>query len=494
MVLQKIWIFSTVVILFTFNLAFAQHHGGEAAPPVSFGNKKVTVTTWIEPADFVPGKHTSVNLKARFYDGTTNTNIEKVTYRVQIFSGEMLLASQMFYDKDGELGVVIQPRSECAEKEIWRCTKYEGEKDPVVPSAFTSSGNSPPIIRGPVFDKSGIYTVKVAIIGATNPKTQTTEDINFETTINIAHEQKFSTKTAQGQMPITVKSFQDKLSNFQFDEQTKSITFEMPFHWEHAEHVSLVRNDIEIPKRFVPFQNINAFKGTINGIPIFVKDMHFDPYSSKDTNILRLLVTAEELKILGQKIGSDKHIMSVQITPDTNALKSKDVVFPNGYKAAISYDARYGASKDVSFTIAFFDPSGSLAKDIRYAYSIKDSGGNEFAVNTGNANLLGIAVPGGVDARLITIPSKGTYTLQLILIGKGPVDFGSFAPASMQFDISEIKTEPAKTDSTKINAAKVEKTYTATKDTKKSDIKDTKKSEKKKSSKTKSANTKTNKS
>lgn len=437
--MQKTWIFASLaVILFTFNLAFAQHHGGEAAPPISFGNKKVTVATWIEPADFISGKHTSANLKARFYDSVTNTNIEKVTYRVQIFSGNTLLASQMFYDKDGELGVVIKPNSNCAEKEIWRCTKYEGEKDLIVPSAFTSSGNSPPIIKGPVFDKPGSYKVKVAIIGATNPKTQTSEDIEFETTINIAEEQQFSFATAAGKTPITVKAFQDKITNFKFSESTGTISFVMPFSWEHAQHVSLVRNDIEIPKSFAPFQNVNSFKGTINGIPIFASDLHFDPHSSKNTNTLHFLVTGEELKILQKKNSGDKHTMLVEITPDTSAaIKSKDVSFSNGYKATISYDTRYGTSKDVAFTLAFFDSSGVVAKDIRYAFSVKDSKGNEFIVNTGNANPLGISVPSGVDSRLITIPSTGSYTLQLVLTGRGLINFDPFVPSSLQFDISE---------------------------------------------------------
>ncbi len=469
-----IWVVATLlVILFSFNLAFAQHHGGEAAPPISFGNKQVTVSTVLEPADFIPGKHSSANLKVRFYDSQTNTNIEKVTYRVQIFSGETLLASQMFYDKDGELGVVIKPNSNCAEKEVWRCTKYEGEKDLIVPSALTSSGNSPPIIKGPVFDKSGTYTVKVAIIGATNPKTQTAEDINFETNIVIAQEQKLSIKTAQGETSITIKAFQDKLTNFQFSEPTKSISFEMPFHWEHAGHTSLVRNDIEIPKNFAPFQNVNSFKGTINGIPIFPKDLHFDPYSNKDTNVIHFLVADEELKILKKKIGDDKHTMLVEITPEaSNAIKSTEVKFSNGYKAAVSYDTRYGASKDISFTIAFFDSSGTLAKEIRYAYSVKDSKGNEFIVNTGGSgNLLGISVPNGVDSRLVTIPSKGSYTLQLVLIGRGLIDFDSFVSASLNFDISEAKSEPA--DTTKSD--KPEK-----KVTKKSDKNDTKKKTEKK--------------
>jgi len=469
---KGIWILILSVALFSFNLAFAQHHGGEAAPPISFGNKQVTVSTSLEPVDFIPGKHTSANLKVRFYDSQTNTNIEKVTYRVQIFSGETLLASQTFYDKDGELGVVIKPNSNCAEKEVWRCTKYEGEKDLIVPNALTSSGNSPPIIKGPVFDKGGTYTVKVAIIGATNPKTQTAEDINFETNIVIAQEQKLSIKTAQGETPITIKAFQDKLTNFQFSESAKSISFEMPFSWEHAEHVALVRNDIEIPKNFVPFQNVNSFKGTINGIPIFPKDLHFDPYSSKETNIIHFLVTGEELKTLKKKVGEDKQTMLVVITPEqNNAVKSADVKFSNGYTATISYDTRYSASKDVPFTIAFFDSSGIVAKEIRYAYSVKDPKGNEFGVNTGdNSNLLGISVTGGVDSRLITIPDKGSYTLQLVLIGRGLIDFGSFVPASMQFDISE-KGDPANTT----KSDKAEK-----KDTKKSDKKDTKKKVEKK--------------
>jgi hypothetical protein len=428
-----------LLILLSFGIAYGQHHGGQAAPPVSFGNREVTVATSIEPTDFIPGKQSSVNLKVRFFDSQTNMNIEKVTYRIQIFSGEKLLSSQMFYDKDGELDIKIQPNSECAEKELWRCTVYEGDKDPVVPSALASSSISPPIIRGPVFDKSGMYTVKVAIIGATNPKTQTTEDINFETNISIAHEQQFSIKTTQGQIPMIVRSFQDKLSSFQFDESAKSISFEMPFHWTHGEYVPLVRNDIEIPKEFSPFKNVNSFKGTVNGIQIFAKDLHFDPYSNKDTNIIHFLITNEELKLIQQKIGSEQHTMLVEIVPDAiSAIKSNDITFSNGYKATVSYDTRYGASKDVSFTIAFFDPTGSLAKEIRYAYSVKDSNGNEFIINTGNnAQLLGISLPSGVDSRLITIPSKGSYTLQLVLLGKGLIDFNPYVPTSMQFNVVE---------------------------------------------------------
>ncbi|WP_177318933.1 peptidase [Candidatus Nitrosotenuis cloacae] len=439
----KLLIFAAFfAVLLSVNLAYAQHHGGSAAPPVSFGDKQVTISAALDPADFNPSKDSTAKLNVRFFDSKSNTNIEKVTYRVQILSGETLLAAQMFYDSDGELTVKIQPKSGCAEKEVWRCTKYEGDKDPIVPSALTSSATSTPIMKGPVFDKPGPYTVKVAIIGATNPKTQTTEDIEFETTINIAQEQQLSLATTTGKTPVTVRTFQDEITNFQFTESTNTISFEMPFHWEHAQHTPMIRTDIEIPKSFANFQNVNSFKGTVNGIPIFSKDLSLDTYSNKDTNVLHFVITGEELKMLAKKV-TDKHTMVVQIMPDASAvLKSTDVKFSNGYKATISYDPRYGSSKDVSFTMAFFDSSGALAKDIRYAYSVQDYKGKEFIVNTGkNGDILGIPVPSGADSRLITIPSKGAYTLQMYLIGRGLVDFDPYVPASLKFNISDVSPD-----------------------------------------------------
>jgi hypothetical protein len=435
-----------LVFAFSFPLVFAQHHGGEQAPPISFGDKKVTVSAVLDPPDFIPGKDGMATLKVRFFDSNTNTNIEHVTYRVQIFQGGNLVANQMFFDRNGEMKVQVQPVSGCQEKDLWRCTTYEGEKDLIVPNALTTSGNSLPIIRGPVFDKSGEYLLKVSIIGATNPRTQTAQDINFETSINIAQEQQFSINTAQGTTPIKVKAFQDAITQFAFDENTKSISFAIPFHWEHAEHTGLVRNDIEIPKSFAPYQNVKTFKGTVNGIPIFPSDLHYDVYSSRESNILHFLITGEELKMIKGKLRlSDLHTMDVVITPDdSSAIKSTDVLFSNGYKATVSYDTRYGKSKDVAFTLAFFDASGELAKDIRYAFSVSDSTGKEFIQNIGtNPRLLGLPTPSGVDSRLIMIPQQGDYTMQLILVGRGMVDFSPFASAKMSFNIAEQAMRPA---------------------------------------------------
>ena len=432
-----------LVFLLTFQLSFAQHHSGQQAPPISFGSGQVTVNTSLIPADFIPGKNSDVNLKIRFFDISTNMNIERVTYRVQIFYGMQLVANQMFFDKDGELDIKIQPRSECVQAELWKCTKYQGETDPVVPNALTSSALSTPLITGPVFSKSGQYTVKTAIIGATNPKTQTTEDITFETAITIPHEQQFMITSSNIQYPILVKNFQESITNLQYDESSHSIIFQMPFEWNHVEQMDSVKNYFEIPKNFPPFQNVNSFSGTINDVTIFPKDLHYDQYSNKNTNIIHFTIGNDELK----QLKSDNSGMKVVITPDSqSSIVTKDLFFDNGYKAIVSYDSRYSLSKEHLFSIAFFDSQGNLASNVRYGYSVNDPLGKEIVNTGGNPNILGISLANGVDTRIIDISSDGNYLMQIVLIGIGTNDFERFIFKEFEFEASNTeipKTVPS---------------------------------------------------
>ena len=189
----------------------------------------------------------------------------------------------------------------------------------------------------------------------------------------------------------------------------------------------------------------------------------------------RFAITGEELKMLAQKV-TDKHTMSVQIYPDTNlVLKRTDVKFSNGYKASVSYDPRFGPSKDIPITVAFFDSSGILAKYIRYAYSIQDSQGKEIIVNTGSGgNSVGISVPSGADSRLVTIPSKGSYTLQMYLVGRGLIDFDQYVPVSVKLDITQASsTSPKQAPDQKATMSKSESKTDKTSPSK--TVKDTKK-------------------
>ena len=139
MIKEILAVFLVLTIGIAVPSAFAQHHGGAQAPPVSFGEGEVTVSTSLNPPDFVPNKGEEANLKIRFFDAASNQNIENVTYRVQIFQGSDLVANKMFFDADGELDIIVQPNPICENKELWKCTTYYGEEDLIVPNALSSS-------------------------------------------------------------------------------------------------------------------------------------------------------------------------------------------------------------------------------------------------------------------------------------------------------------------------------------------------------------------
>ncbi|MDH3502356.1 MAG: peptidase, partial [Nitrosopumilus sp.] len=355
-------------------MAFAQHHGGEQAPPISFGDGQVTVSTSIFPMDFIPDESSSVDLRIRFYDAYSNMNIESTTYRVQIFSGTDLVANQMFFDKDGHLDIKIQPNSNCENDVLWKCTKYHGEQDPIVPNALTSSASSKPVIIGPVFDKSGDYTVKTSIIGAKNPKTQTEKDIVFETKITIPSKQQFPITFNGVEYPVIIKNFETSLNDFNFDESSNSFVFQIPYNWSHLDQTDTIKSYFEFPKNFPPFENVYGFVGKANHDVVLEGSIHYDEYSKKDNNIIHFIIDQNHLK----EIDKDSQQIKIAISPlPTSSTVKEELIFDNGFKAIFVYDSNIKNNSEFGFHIVFFDQDNNLASNVRYVYGLKNPSENE---------------------------------------------------------------------------------------------------------------------
>ena len=92
---------------------------------------------------------------------------------------------------------------------------------------------------------------QVSIVGATNPKTLTTQDLLFETFLHLPEKQIFEIKTASAQeFPISIKSHNDKISNFIYDETLDKISYEIPFNWNEHNHDSNISQIISFEKDF----------------------------------------------------------------------------------------------------------------------------------------------------------------------------------------------------------------------------------------------------
>ena len=91
---HKFALFITIIGIFTIPAlipdVFGHGLGGDQAEPISFGDMEVTVSTQLSPSDITVGEIDDANMQVRFFDTLTDTNLDKVTYRIEVWhSGEL---------------------------------------------------------------------------------------------------------------------------------------------------------------------------------------------------------------------------------------------------------------------------------------------------------------------------------------------------------------------------------------------------------------------
>ena len=407
--------------------------GGDQAEPLSFGDMEVTVRTEITPSDITVGDIDDINLSVRFFDILTDTTLEKVTYRVEVWQSGELLARNLFYDLDGTLNVEIRPKADCTEAKLVNCTTYGGSEHVSAPGALFVQGEGKPTISGPLFIKGGLYNVRVDIEGATSPKTLLANLLSYDTFISVAQEQDFFVKTANAEeIPVIVKTYYDDVDNFQFDTADNSISFDMPFDWtpSYVDLVQVVHEEVRVPKSFTPYSEGKQFKGYVNGVEIDQRALLNDPYSFDDTNVVHFLITKNTLEMINETLGPENHSnpkMKLKLVPLSDVSKNSTEFYlvDNQYEQVpttvnISWDGNYGAGDQVPFEIAFFDENRDLIQDIRFAAILFDQNGEEIERFTGDDPAFpGIHAPEGIDILTMYIPSQGQYRIDIAVLGTG---------------------------------------------------------------------------
>ena len=309
---HKFTLFITAIAIFTISAAlpnaFGHGLGGDQAPPLSFGDMEVTVRTQLSPSDITVGEIDSANMQIRFFDTLTDENLDKVTYRIEVWQSGELLARNLFYDLDGTLDIKLKPKPGCDEINLHECTVYGGSEHVSAPGALYVQGAActdenldicgRPSITGPIFVKGGLYKIRVDIEAATSPRTVLATLLSYDTFVSVAQEQDFFIKTANAEIPVIVKTYYDDVDNFKFDQSNNAISFDMPFDWspDYVDLVQVVHEEVRVPKTFAPYAEGKQFKGYVNGVEIDQRALLNDPYSYDDTNIVHFLITKNELQ------------------------------------------------------------------------------------------------------------------------------------------------------------------------------------------------------
>ena len=442
-VLVIIIAFFTIPVIFPD--AFGHGLGGDQAPPLTFGDMEVTVRVQLTPSDITVGDVSSANMQVRFFDTLTDLNLDKVTYRIEIWQSGELLARNLFYDNDGRLDIKIKPKFGCDEINLISCTTYGGSEHASAPGALFVQGPTctddnldfcaRPTITGPIFVKGGLYNIRVDIEAATSPRTLLATLLSYDTFVSVAQEQNFFIKTANAEeIPIIIKTYYDDVDNLKFDQSDNSISFDMPFDWnpDYVNLVQVVHEEIKIPKSFAPYAVGTQFKGYVNGVEIDQRALLNDPFSNEDVNIVHFMISKNDFLKINEVLGPDNYNnkkMDLKLVPLGQVSKSSTEFYlvvseTNDDKVPttvnISWDRKYSANQEIPFEFTFFNNNRELIKDIRYAYFVFDESDQELASNVGDDPLiLGILSTEGIDVQRIFVPSQGQIRINVQVLGTG---------------------------------------------------------------------------
>jgi hypothetical protein len=235
---------------------------------------------------YIPNLYKITILKNDFNNGKI---IEKVFLSGSFFSKNGTLILQFDSNKTNYINNNIN-------KEIHKYNIDKDHNDKVI----RSDENGIIVINKPSLD-SGIYRLKVNV----NLSNTTAADVNkdvilkFDSYLSLGNI--LDLKIGNPDKKFTILSFNDKILRYDYDQQSKKISFEIPFKYNMTrieEGFIYIHVEIKIPNTFNEFFNAKEYLSTINSIDhnkISSASVSIDRYSNSSNITVHFILDSNSL-------------------------------------------------------------------------------------------------------------------------------------------------------------------------------------------------------
>lgn len=353
----------SVLVIGSASNVYGHGLGLDTIKPIDVNGKKITITTEITPMDFTEDKEKKI--RVRSVDSQTSQNTNNTTFLIGLYHDGKMIFRNYFFSQNGIINIKINPT-------INGNTTITGEKDSLL-GAWYETDSKPIEITSPVFSSGGLYHFEIEIRTIDKP-TNIVENLGTHTAdITIPTKQKFNEKNENGEsVTFGVKSYYDKISNFDYDSNVNIVSFEMPFDWseQNISHVSVVHEEVHFPKKFSDFF-VPSYTGKVNGIDLFKSSITIDDYSDENERIVHFILSQDNLKFLKQtqqKMGIDEP-ENMKFTLEA----SYNVVFP-----MVAMTKNEEIQVDLSWDPIIVEPD----KDTKFIFTFRNAKTGETLRNT----------------------------------------------------------------------------------------------------------------
>ena len=212
-------------------------------------------------------------------------------------------------------------------------------------------------------------------------------DVEFEVQVSVTDVSYFQEDTGSKETEFRVKSYYDKISNFEYDskENIAKISFPFDFSESNISHTNVIHTEIMFPKDTLEFLSPNYF-GTGNGIELFKSSIFIDDYSEEDNRIVHFVLLPDHLRHIKNQMKKTVEELPNEI--NLVLTKGKEIEFPlrtltlsEEYQVDLSWDPKVIIpGEKVKFIYTFRDTTDlGPIRDSDYTMTILQNGQTIFS-------------------------------------------------------------------------------------------------------------------
>ena len=287
--LKKLVIFTLIAcLLFPASSVFGHGLGIDAISSIDIQGKDISIS--VEMPMYFENDQEQITITAT--EDKTNENAKNVTFLIGLFHENEIIFRNYFFAEDGILSINVIPTQQ---DEV----TINGQQDSLL-GAWHGTESNPIEITGPLFDSGGLYNFEIEIRTIDDPTNIVDNSGTYNADLTLIETISFIQKDSENHdVEFRVKSYFDKISNFQYNSETKEITFEMPFDWREKQmsHVPVVHEEVHFPKDFSEFLS-PGYSGYVNGIELFKASVSIDDYTEEDERIVHFILLQDHLRYL----------------------------------------------------------------------------------------------------------------------------------------------------------------------------------------------------
>jgi len=358
--------------------------GLDTIKSINIGNKKLTITIQITPTEFSENAEKKIIITTS--DAVTNLNVEDVTLLIGLYHNGELIFEEPFFSSDGTIVINVRPSDDVK-------AHIRGERHPKFDAWYTTE-SAPIELVGPVFGTGGLYHFEIKRISINEQNANLGDMGSFVADITLTTNHAYNEHDKDGN-PVNfgVRSYYDVVTSFDYDPDTRSIAFEMPFDWreQNISHVPVVHQEVHFPKDFGDFF-APSYVGKLNGVELFKSSTTIDDYTDEDRRIVHFVLSQDTLRYLKQAqkdLGIEPQNMRFTLEPNNELVFPVVAITRDGLiQVDLSWDPMIiEPDKNTKFIFTFRDAkTGDLLRNTSYDFVIFQDGKGIYK-KSGNAQI-----------------------------------------------------------------------------------------------------------